>query len=109
VDGNAHVVSQRNNVETLKVWFRSTARTKKNTMKSVERTIVRVVTYNKRKRTATLRPKDTESDYNGYSDVIVDGQTLSGSKMASKASIVICDVELGSSHICSRNRRVRAL
>jgi len=78
-------------------------------MKSVERTIVRVVTYNKRKRTATLRPKGTESDYKGYSDVIVDGQTLPGSKMASKASIVICDVELGSSPIYSWNRRVGAL
>ena len=35
-------------------------------MKSVKRTIVRVVTYNKRKRTVTLRPKGTESDYTGY-------------------------------------------
>ncbi len=64
-------------------------------MKSVKRTIVRVVTYNKRKRTATLRPKGTESDYNGYSDVIVDGRTIPGLQMASKAFIGICDVELG--------------
>jgi len=64
-------------------------------MKSVKRTIVRVVTYNKRKRTATLRPKGTESDYNGYSDVIVDGRTILGLQMASKVFIIICDVELG--------------
>jgi len=94
-DGNAHVVSPRNNVKNLKVRFRSTARIKKNTMKSVKRTIVRVVTYNKRKRTATLRPKGTESDYNGYSDVIVDGRTILGLQMASKVFIIICDVELG--------------
>ena len=94
-DGNAHVVSSRNNVENLKVRFRSTAGIKKNTMKSVKRTIVRVVTYNKRKRTATLRPKGTESDYNGYSDVIVDGRMILGLQMASKVFIIICDLELG--------------
>ncbi|KAF5412173.1 MAG: hypothetical protein C5S38_08620 [Candidatus Methanophagaceae archaeon] len=66
-------------------------------MKSVKRTIVRVVTYNKRKRTVTLRPKGTESDYKGYSDVIVDGRTILGLQMASKVFIIICDVELGSS------------
>ena len=64
-------------------------------MKSVKQTIVRVVTYNKRKRTVTLRPKGTESDYNGYSDVIVDGRTVPGLQMASKVFIIICDVELG--------------
>jgi hypothetical protein len=64
-------------------------------MKSVKRTIVRVATYNKRKRTVTLRPKGTESDYNSYSDVIVDGRTISGLQMASKVFIIICDVELG--------------
>jgi len=67
-------------------------------MKSVKRTIVRVVTYNKRKRTATLRPKGTESDYNGYSDVIVDGRMILGLQMASKVFIIICDVELGKPH-----------
>jgi len=83
-------------VENLKVRFRSTARIKKkNTMKSVKRTIVRVVTYNKRKRTVTLRPKGTESDYNDYSDVIVNGRTILGLQMASKVFIIICDVELG--------------
>ena len=64
-------------------------------MKSVKRTIVRVVTYNKRKRTVTLRPKGTESDYNGYSDVIVDGRMILGLQMASKVFIIICDAELG--------------
>ena len=64
-------------------------------MKSVKRTIVRVATYNKRKRTVTLRPKGTESDYNGYSDVIVDGRMILGLQMASKVFIIICDAELG--------------
>ncbi|MEA2051644.1 MAG: hypothetical protein U9O90_02325 [Euryarchaeota archaeon] len=64
-------------------------------MKSVKRTIVRVVTYNKRKRTVTLRPKGVESDHNGCWDVMGDGQTVLGSQMASKAFILICDVELG--------------
>ena len=82
-------------MENLKVRFRSTAGIKKNTMKSVKRTIVRVVTYNKRKRTVTLRPKGTESDYNGYSDVIVDGRMILGLQMASKVFIIICDLELG--------------
>ena len=85
-------------MENLKARFRSTARIKKNTMKSVKRTIVRVVTYNKRKRTVTLRPKGTESDYNGYSDVIVNGRTILGLQMASKVFIIICDVELGKPH-----------
>jgi hypothetical protein len=67
-------------------------------MKSVKRTIVSVVTYNKRKRTATLRPKGTQSDYNGYSDVIVDGRTILSLQMASKVFIIICDVELGKPH-----------
>ncbi|PXF59460.1 MAG: hypothetical protein C4B59_11225 [Candidatus Methanogaster sp.] len=64
-------------------------------MKSVKRTIVRVLNDNKRKRTVTLRPKGMESDYNGYGDVIVNGRTVSGLQMASKVFIIICDVELG--------------
>ena len=64
-------------------------------MKSVKRTIVRVVNDNKRKRTVTLRPKGMESDYNGYGDVIVDGRTVPGLQMASKVFIIICDVEPG--------------
>ncbi len=64
-------------------------------MKSVKRTIVRVVTYNKRKRTVTLRPKGVESCHNGYRNVMANGHIIPGSKMASKAFIVICDVELG--------------
>ncbi|KAF5415517.1 MAG: hypothetical protein C5S48_05675 [Candidatus Methanogaster sp.] len=62
-------------------------------MKSVKRTIIRVVIYNKRKRTVTLRPKGTESGYNGYGNVIVDGRTVPGLQMASKVFIIICDVE----------------
>ncbi|KAF5417419.1 MAG: hypothetical protein C5S48_00375 [Candidatus Methanogaster sp.] len=64
-------------------------------MKSVKRTIVRVVTNDKRKRSVTLRPKGTESDYNGYGDVIVNGRTVPGLQMASKVFIIICDVEPG--------------
>ena len=52
----------------------------------------------KRKRTVTLRPKGTESDYNGCGNVIGNGQTVSGSQMASKAFTIICDVELGKPH-----------
>ncbi len=67
----------------------------KNAMKSVMRTIVRVVNLNKRNWVDTLRPKGVESGHNGYHDVMEYGLTIPGSKMASKASIVICDVELG--------------
>ena len=64
-------------------------------MKSVKRTIVRVVNYVKRNWVDTLRPKGVEFGHNGYRDVIENGHTIPGSKMASKAFIVICDVELG--------------
>ncbi|NAS88817.1 hypothetical protein C4E24_03640 [ANME-1 cluster archaeon AG-394-G21] len=67
----------------------------KNAMKSVMRTIVRVVNYVKRNWVDTLRPKGVESCHNGYRDIRGNGHTISGSKMASKAFIVICDVELG--------------
>ncbi|MEA3487666.1 MAG: hypothetical protein U9R10_00235 [Euryarchaeota archaeon] len=75
-------------------------------MKSVERTIVRVMIDDKRKRVDTLKPKGTESDYNGYSDVIVDGRTFFGLQMAPKLFILICVVKLGSSPLNSRNIRV---
>ena len=64
-------------------------------MKSVMRTIVRVVNYDKRNWVDTLRPKGVESCHNGYRNVIENGHMIPGSKMASKAFIVICDVELG--------------
>ena len=67
----------------------------KNAMESVMRTIERVVTQDKRKRTVTLRPKGTKSDYNDCGGVIGNGQTVSGLQMASKVFISICDVELG--------------
>jgi hypothetical protein len=67
----------------------------KNAMKSVMRTIVRVVNSNKRNWVDTLRPKGAESVHNGYWDVMGNGQTVLGSQMASKAFIGICDVELG--------------
>ncbi len=64
-------------------------------MKSIMRTIVRVVTIDKRKWTDTLRPKGEESDYNGSFNVIGDGHTVPGLQMASKVFIIICDAELG--------------
>ena len=64
-------------------------------MKSVMRTIERVVTLDKRKRIVTLKPKGTKSDYNGYGDVVGNEQTVSGLQMASKVFTIICDIELG--------------
>lgn len=64
-------------------------------MMSIMRTIERVVTRNKRKRTVTLRPKGTKPDYDGCGYVVVNGQTVSGLQMASKVFTIICDVELG--------------
>jgi hypothetical protein len=64
-------------------------------MKSVMRTIVRVVIDDERNWVDTLRPKGTEPDHNGCRDVMGDGQTVLGLNMASKAFIIICGVELG--------------
>ena len=64
-------------------------------MKSIMRTIVRVVIIDKRKWTDTLRPKGEESDYNGWINVIGNGHTVPGLQMTSKVFIIICDVELG--------------
>nr|QNO48069.1 hypothetical protein MIDAKHNJ_00002 [Methanosarcinales archaeon ANME-2c ERB4] len=63
-------------------------------MKSVMRIIVRIVNANKRNWTA-LKPKGTESDYNGSCFIIGNGQMVPGLKMASKVSVIICDIELG--------------
>jgi hypothetical protein len=71
-------------------------------MKSVMRTIERVVTQDKRKRIA-LRPKGTKSDYNGCGDVMGNGQTVSGLQMASKVFTIICDVELGKPNMLPEN------
>ena len=79
-------------MENQKVRFGSTARIR--TLESVMRTIERVVTQDKRKRTVTLGPKGTKPDYNGCRDVVGNGQTVSGLQMASKVFIIICDVEL---------------
>jgi hypothetical protein len=75
----------------------------KNAMKSVMRTIERVVTQDKRKRIVALRPKGTKSDYIGCRDVIGNGQTVSGLQMASKAFTIICDVELGKPNMLPEN------
>ncbi|KAF5437433.1 hypothetical protein C5S35_04075 [Candidatus Methanophagaceae archaeon] len=71
----------------------------KNARKSIMRTIVRVVIYDKRNWVDTLRPKGMESDHNGWRDVMRGGQRIPGLEMASKAFIVICDVELGKPHM----------
>ena len=68
-------------------------------MKSVMRTIVRVVIYDKRNWVDTLKPKGMESCHNGCRNVMRDGQTIPGLKMASKAFIVIRDIELGKSYM----------
>ena len=72
-------------------------------MKSVMRTIERVVTQDKRKRTVTLRPKGMKSDYNDCGGVVGNGQTVSGLQMASKVFISICDVELGKPNMLPEN------
>ncbi len=72
-------------------------------MKSIMRTTKRVVTQDKRKRTATLRPKGTKSDYNGYGYVMGNGQMVSGLQVASKVFIIICDVELGKPNMLLEN------
>jgi hypothetical protein len=64
-------------------------------MKSITRTIVRVVIIDKRKWAETLIPKGEELDYNGWIDVIGNGHTVLGLQMASKVFIIICDIELG--------------
>jgi len=96
-DGN--VCAVKNTEERGKsenpIWIN---RQDKNAMKSVMRTIERVVTQDERKRIVTLRPKGTKSDYNGCRDVMGNGQTVSGSQVASKVFTIICDVELGKPH-----------
>ena len=72
-------------------------------MKSIMRTIERVVTRDKRKRTVTLRPKGTKSDYNGCGYVIGNGRMVSGLQMASKVFTIICDVELGKPYMLPEN------
>ncbi|NQE53543.1 hypothetical protein C5S29_08115 [ANME-1 cluster archaeon GoMg3.2] len=67
------------------------------------RTIERVVTQDKRKRTVTLRPKGTKSDYNDCRGVVGNGQTVSVLQMASKAFISICDIELGKPNMLPEN------
>jgi len=64
-------------------------------MKSMMRTIVRVVIIDKRKWTDTLRPKGEEQNYNGWIGVMGNGHAVPGLQMASKVFIIICDVELG--------------
>jgi hypothetical protein len=63
--GNACVVSSQDNVEKSENPAQINCQDK-NAMKSVMRTIVRVVNLNKRNWVDTLRPKGAESDHNGY-------------------------------------------
>ena len=102
-EGNVCAVSSQNNV----VKSESPARTNcqdKNAMKSIMRTIVRVVIYDKRNWVDTLKPKGTESDHNGCHDVMGCGQTILGLKMASKAFIIICGAELGKPYMLPLGR-----
>jgi hypothetical protein len=46
-------------------------------------------------RLTTLKPKGTKSDYDGSSNIIVNGHTIFGLQVASKVFKIICDVELG--------------
>ena len=64
-------------------------------MKRIMRTTVRVVNYDKRNWVDTLRPKGVESGHNGYHNVMENGQTIPGLKVASKAFVSICGAELG--------------
>jgi hypothetical protein len=102
MDGNAHVVSPWKNVEKSENPIRINRQDMK-AMKSVMRTIERVVTQDKRKRIVTLKPKGTKSDYNGCKDIIGNGQTVSGLQMASKAFMIICDIELGKPNMPPKN------
>ncbi len=49
--------------------------------------------------TETLEPKGTESDHSGSDDIMGNGQTISGSEMAPKVFVIICDVELGKPYV----------
>ncbi|NQE53546.1 hypothetical protein C5S29_08130 [ANME-1 cluster archaeon GoMg3.2] len=100
--GNACVVSSQNNVGNPRTQLRSTARIRP-AIPSVMRTIVRVVNYDKRKRTDTLKPKGMESDHNGWHDVMGGGRMIPGLKMGSKAFIVICGAELGKPYMLPEN------
>ena len=78
-------------------------------MKSVMRTIERVVTRNKRKRDVALGPKGTKPDYSNGGDIIGNGQTVSVLQMAPKAFIIICGVELGKRYAVKVSRTVLRL
>jgi len=61
-------------------------------MKSVMRTIVRVVTANKRNWAFALKPKGKEPDHNACVFIMGNGQSVPGLKMASKVFKIIYDV-----------------
>ena len=98
VNGNVGVLSSQDNVEQSESPIRLNCKDKE-TMKSVMRTIVRIVKANKRNWTATLKPKGMESDYNDFRCIVGNGQMVPGLKMASKVSIIICDIELGKPYV----------
>ena len=103
VNGNVGVLSSQDNVVKPESPIRLNCKDKE-TMKSVMRTIVRIVNANKRNWTA-LKPKGTESDYNGSCFIIGNGQMVPGLKMASKVSIIICDIELGKPYVLPKMGR----
>ena len=91
--GNARALSSQDNVESQKVRFGQTARVKTLGRQMLNHCKSR--NTRQAKWTVTLEPKGMEPDYNGYEYVIGNGQMVLGLKMASKASAIICDVELG--------------
>ena len=72
VNGNVGVLGSHDNVEKPESPIRVNCQDKE-TMKSVMRIIVRVVTVNKRNWTA-LKPKGMEFDYNGSFNIIGNGR-----------------------------------
>ena len=101
-DGNARVLSPQDNVEQSESPIRINCQDK-DAMK--KQTLNHCKSRNTRqaKWTVTLEPKGMESDYNGCEYVIGNGQMVPGLQMASKASAIICDVELGKPYALPEN------
>ncbi|MDF1534691.1 MAG: hypothetical protein P1P69_09365, partial [Methanosarcinaceae archaeon] len=104
VNGNVGMLSSQDNVGKSESPIRLNCKDKE-TMKSVMRTIVRIVTANKRNWTYALKPKGAESDYNDLCRIVGNGQMVPGLKMASKVSIIICDIELGKPNMLPKTGR----
>ena len=101
-DGNTRVLSPQDNVVKSESPIRTNCQ---------DRDVMKKQTLNHRKSrntrqakwTDTLEPKGMEPDYNGCEYVIGNGRTVPGLQMASKASAIICDVELGKPYALPEN------